>query len=131
MLINYFKQYKENKNCHSVIDSPYSKICRDLDSYSIPTPFDIGYVQMEDKQWVDSSFCELCGGFDHIENYDNLRKMTEFMGNKVNIIDSFLVLESFENSTVQIAHIDKEENIYDYVDGKLKLKKVKRSVLRV
>jgi len=71
---------------------PYSQLCSTLMWYADSADFG-QYNDLKDIKWADNTICNLCRGFSHIKNYDQLRNMTEYDGKKINIIDSFLVLE--------------------------------------
>src|SRR5690242_17200153 len=38
------------------------------------------YFDMDDKEWYDNSFCNLCYGFDHVSNFNELMKLTSCRG---------------------------------------------------
>jgi hypothetical protein len=54
-----------------------------------------GICEEGDESWVLSKnfHINIAQGFDHIANYHKLANMTTYMGNQIEIIDSFLVLQ--------------------------------------
>ena len=82
--------YKDNIGTQE--QTPYSNICNILMFYA--DRFDANsYMDLSDDIWVDKSIYNLCGGFDHLENFTKLVKMTEYNGEKIIISDTFLFTE--------------------------------------
>jgi hypothetical protein len=90
----YIEYKQESKNSFSQVITPYTKILNQLTSYADGMDhfddetgkFENVYFDMKDKIWYDLAVTNLCGGFNHVENYKQL------LNDKV--VDSFLVLEN-------------------------------------
>jgi hypothetical protein len=72
--------------------TPYSNICNILMFYADRMDDKI-FMDLSDYIWVAKSKYNLCGGFDHLENFAKLVKMTEYDGEKIIISNSFLFIE--------------------------------------
>lgn len=51
-------------------------------------------LDKEDEVWAFQSFDTLCRGFNHIKNFKELLTLKEWKGVPIEIVDSFLILES-------------------------------------
>lgn len=87
----------------------YSTICVDLSRYADGVEYTI---HPDDNIWYDDSIGGFCNGFNHIKNYNKFKKATKVKGKDVNIIDSFLVLETREGKF--------EISLFDTVDEMMK-----------
>lgn len=67
----------------------YTEICHKLIAYACGMEKDC-YFDMDDKVWYDKAIIYPNEGFNHIKNYDKFKKST----NKINIIESFLILKT-------------------------------------
>ena len=63
------------------------------------------YGDDDDREWIKYSYSNLCGGFNHIKNYQSLLKLTNYDGRNIEIIDNILLLES-ENGIVKAPLFD-------------------------
>ena len=54
----------------------------------------LSLINDNDEFWFNGTIRSLCGGFNSIAMYEYLIGMTEYNGQKFNIVDSFLVLEA-------------------------------------
>ena len=63
------------------------------DSYA----YDRIYGDDDDEEWETYSYRNLCRGFNHIKNYQNLLKLKNYDNRDIEIIDSILLLESTNN----------------------------------
>jgi len=82
-----------NENSYTQTDSEYRILCNHLISYADGMDDD-WYFKMKDKAWYDLAITNLCRGFNHIYNYKMCKEITEYKDKQINIVDSFLVLES-------------------------------------
>ena len=85
-------------NISRLVESPYSKLCIDIRDYAnfrTCINEEVGYFIKDDEVWLDYDIviADFCRGFDHVKNFLSFRDAKEVKGKKVNIIDSFLVLE--------------------------------------
>lgn len=71
----------------------YTKICNILMEYAFGMEKNC-YIDVNDKIWYDNSFGNICKGFDHIKNYLNCLTMNSYNNKKINIVDSYLFLET-------------------------------------
>ena len=69
----------------------YTQICGYLSRYADGIDY---YINPADDIWYDISIGGFCSGFNHIKNYNQFKNATNIKGKDVNIIDSFLVLET-------------------------------------
>lgn len=69
-----------------------------------------GILDEQDEDWSNASFIDLCGGFNHVENFKQLCQMKEWEGKPVEIVDSILVLET-ENGKYKQAPWDTVEQM--------------------
>ena len=70
----------------------YTNLCETLTWYACGVDENC-YSELKDKEWYDSAICNIASGFNHIKNYNKFKNMTEYKDKKINIIDSFLILE--------------------------------------
>lgn len=85
----------------------YTSICSSLIFYAEHSDF----CDKEDKIWIEKSKFHLCKGFNHIKNHCILLHNI-LHKNKLNIIDSFLCLESI-NGTMEFPPVDSVVEMYD------------------
>jgi hypothetical protein len=52
-----------------------------------------GLKKIEDEHWYNESYCDVIGGFSHIDNYKELISMKEWKEKPFECVDSILVLE--------------------------------------
>lgn len=71
---------------------PYTNFCNILTEYAYGMEEENCYIDLNDKIWYDKSFCNICKGFDHVQNYLECIKMTHYKNKKINIIKSFLYI---------------------------------------
>lgn len=72
---------------------------------------------LEDIEWVRHMHKDFCGGFNHILNYLTCKEMKLIGETPINIVDSFLVLETYEGKFKfpQYDTVDEMfENCYGY-----------------
>ena len=74
------------------IREPYTQLCNYLVRYADGLDDDC-YYDLKDKEWYDKSICNICSGFNHVQNYLICQALTEFCGKKINIVNSFLFVE--------------------------------------
>ena len=67
-----------------------------------------GYSDTMDKEWYDGAIMNLCDGFDNIANYTESMTIKNINGMDINIIDSFLVLETIDG---KISHQSKYRTV--------------------
>jgi len=70
------------------------RLCSDFMYYADRQSYDDGYLCKSDLEWLPFSFNQLCGGFNHVKNYQQLLTMTSWEDKPVTIVDSFLILNS-------------------------------------
>jgi hypothetical protein len=115
----YDEQGKKLGGCGTVSDKDkdLSRLCSDFMYYADRQSYHDGYLESEDLEWLPFSFNQVCGGFNHVKNYQQLLTMTEWKGKPVNIVDSYLVLES-ENGVLNVSPWDTADammlDIYGY-----------------
>jgi hypothetical protein len=92
----YDEQGKRVGGCGTVSekDKEISRLCSDFEYYADRQSYDDGYLRKEDLEWLPFSFNQLCGGFNHVKNYQQLLTLKEWEGKPVNIVDSYLILGS-------------------------------------
>lgn len=89
----------------------YSDICHKLTCYADGLDDD-QYYDLKDKEWYDKTPTNLCGGFNHIKNYTELKNLKKHKDQNINIIDSFLVLE-LRNGILEMPSCDTVEEMYN------------------
>jgi len=106
LILNIKWEKKENNTSIGSFDkTEYSKICHELIQYANCWEKNI-YSKIEDKIWVDGAILDICDSFDNIQDYIKCRQMNEYNNKKINIIDSFLVLESDDGKLRQFNSTD-------------------------
>lgn len=88
LYINYI--FKEHFG--KIQKTEYTTICGVLTDYADGLDYDC-YFKLEDKPWYDNTITNICKNFCHIKNYTECKKITNYKGKLINIIDSFLFLE--------------------------------------
>ncbi len=92
LIINYVN-IEGSENIFTQTDTNYNLVCNELRSYADGMDNEC-YYYMKDKPWYDLAITNLCGGFNHIYNYKKCKEITKHKNKEINIVDSFLVLES-------------------------------------
>ena len=87
------KYKKVNNKIYNQVVEPFTSICNRLTMYADGTE----YIDDKDEEWYNKAIVIPSMGFNHINNYRKILKMKEYNGVKINIIDSFLVLEEESN----------------------------------
>ena len=80
----------------SQTDSSYRLLCNHLTSYAEGMDEDC-YFHEKDELWYKSAIIFLTTGFNHIYNHKRFKQMTNYKNKTINVVDSFLVLESQNN----------------------------------
>jgi hypothetical protein len=83
---NLSRIHKQESNNHA-------PICNELTHYA-DWGGEEGVSKIGDDLWLHGAIFNFCGGFNPIKNYTSCLQRTRFRGCDVNIVDSFLVLES-------------------------------------
>jgi hypothetical protein len=73
---------------------PYTKSVNHLKFYSDWGRDEDALLDINDKEWEKDSYCDFVGGFHHLKNYKEWQKMTSIHDKPINIVESFLILES-------------------------------------
>lgn len=88
----------------------YLKIINEFTRYADGMDEDC-YLDLNDKNWCDSAILNLCGGFNNIKNYCQLRSMTSYEDKPIEIIDGFLVLET-DDGKLNLPSVDTVEEMF-------------------
>lgn len=89
-----FNLVEVDKNMFKYEQTEYSKICGELLHYADGSDY---CFYEEDEVWYGHTIGNFCGGgFNHIKNYDKFKTATKIKDHDINIIDSFLVLETHD-----------------------------------
>lgn len=83
---------KKSKFIFSQVNHPMLQFVNFMSSYAYGMDDDC-YFGLDDKIWYDKSFINLCGGFDHQQNFERLMNLTEYKNISIKIIEGFLILE--------------------------------------
>lgn len=95
---------KTEEGYYQVENTEISRICTMLNDYA-DNDLDDYCFNMDDKEWYDDSITNICEGFNHIENYLCCLNMTSVHGLQIDIIDSFLMLET-RDGKLQLSNFD-------------------------
>ena len=86
---NYIEKEEHGKQ----EDTPINQIISDLKTYA-EYGSEHGYSLIEDKEWVDKIIPIDCESFSIIDHYIDCKAITKYKGKDIEIMHSFLVLET-------------------------------------
>jgi len=81
----------------------YTKIINDISFYAdwsynfSDSEYGHRLTNVNDEIWVDDIYKDFCSGFNHIETYLTCQAMTEIENKQIDIVDSFLILQTYGN----------------------------------
>lgn len=107
---------------YDLVTESHSKLCGEF----LQRACDYRHVLDEDEyieEWYKEAFTNLTTGFDHVNNYLECIKITQYMKTSINIIDSFLILNNIIYTTciMDCKHSPERcQHVYNGYENKLK-----------
>lgn len=102
----------KNNKCE---DNDYGGIIFNLTQYADGVE-DGYYFDKEDKKWYNEAIINLCKDFNHVKNYCESKNLTKYRDQNIQIVEGFLVLESF-NGKIRSICTDSWSEIYEKYYG--------------